>query len=214
MKTNDIAKIANKIKVKAAIGSIPAVAPLSSGIDTTQFSQPVISQTTNPVTPMPTVDIAQTPITQNQMLQQSFGKVAQSMMAQNAVTQSATTEGMKYTTGRGRYFDAKLGQYGKGNVDLHARPQYKNKDGSTSTVLSMSFSVGKGKNKREVLVPCIWYKNGKPYKGTAKEAKQHYYETGEYLGKFKSVNAANIYADKLHIAQQYYYTDPERHTRT
>nr|DAW47472.1 MAG TPA: hypothetical protein [Caudoviricetes sp.] len=100
-------------------------------------------------------------------------------------------------------YDRLLGQYGAGNVDLHSRPQYKNADGSISTVDSVGFNI----DGKEVLLPSVWMKNGKPYHSeNDDEILQHYYDTGEYLGRFDSVAEANSYASKLHTAQDYYYT--------
>ncbi len=100
-------------------------------------------------------------------------------------------------------YDRLLGQYGAGNVDLHDRPQYKNADGSVSTVDSVGFNI----DGKEVLLPSVWMKNGKPYHSQSDdEILQHYYDTGEYLGRFDSVAEANSYASKLHTAQDYYYT--------
>lgn len=87
---------------------------------------------------------------------------------------------------------------GKGNIDLRDRPQYKNKDGSVSTVRSMSFNDG----KHEVLIPTIGRDSkGKPVRWTDEQAIKHYKKTGEHLGKFKSVKEANAYAKQLHEDQ-------------
>lgn len=95
-----------------------------------------------------------------------------------------------------------LGRYGQGNIDLYNRPQYKYPNGKTATVESMSF----GNDEGEILVPTIDYdKNGNPIKLTDDEAIDRYYSTGEYLGKFKTVDEANAYADKLHRQQERYY---------
>lgn len=100
-------------------------------------------------------------------------------------------------------YDRMLGKYGAGNVDLHDRPQYKNADGSISTVDSVGFNI----DGKEVLLPSVWIKNGKPYHSQSDdEILQHYYDTGEYLGRFDSIAEANSYASKLHTAQDYYYT--------
>ena len=95
-----------------------------------------------------------------------------------------------------------LGQYGEGNIDLYNRPQYVQPDGSISTVNSMSFGTDDG----EVLVPTIDYDEyGQPRQLTDDEAIDRYYRTGEYLGKFKTVDEANNYADWLHRQQEAYY---------
>ncbi|MEA4947046.1 MAG: LPD38 domain-containing protein [Oscillospiraceae bacterium] len=94
-------------------------------------------------------------------------------------------------------------RYGRGNVDLTKRPQYKNPDGSISTVFSTSFNI----DGKEVLLPQIWYdKSGKAYKSKSdEETLQHYRDNGEYLGKFDSVEAADAYAEKLHEQQDQLY---------
>lgn len=99
--------------------------------------------------------------------------------------------------------DAKSSVYGQGNIDLHNRPKYRQNDGSISTVNSMSFQDEDGK---EVLIPTIAYdKNGKPTQLTDDEAIDRYYQTGEYLGKFNTVDEADKYAQKLHKDQEDYY---------
>ena len=90
-------------------------------------------------------------------------------------------------------------QYGKGNIDLHNRPLYTNEDGSVSTVRSMNFYDDK--DKKETLIPTIV--NGK--KVSDEEAIDHYYKTGEYLGKFDTVEDSNKYAEWLHMQQEKRY---------
>lgn len=95
-----------------------------------------------------------------------------------------------------------IGQYGQGNIDLYNRPKYKNLDGTVSTVRSMSFNDG----NVEILVPTIAFnQQGKPYVMSDDEAINRYYQTGEYLGKFKTVEQANEYADRLHRQQDHIY---------
>lgn len=102
----------------------------------------------------------------------------------------------------GSRFNNTLGKYGAGNIDLRNRPQYKNEDGSISTVDGISFNI----DGKEVLLPSVWMKNGNPYHSyDDNEIIQHYYDTGEYLGKFDSVQEANEYAQQLHLAQEYLY---------
>lgn len=84
--------------------------------------------------------------------------------------------------------------YGQGNIDLNNRPIVRNEDGSISTVRSMSFQ---DENGQKVLIPTVV--NGKVLSDD--EAINHYYQTGEYLGKFDSVEDANEYAEKLHRKQ-------------
>lgn len=93
-------------------------------------------------------------------------------------------------------------KYGAGNVDLTNRPQYQNEDGSISTVDSVSFNI----DGKEVLLPTVWIKDGNPYHSyNDAEILQHYYDTGEYLGKFNTPEEADEYAQKLHESQNQYY---------
>lgn len=89
--------------------------------------------------------------------------------------------------------------FGRGNIDLNNRPVVKNSDGSISTVRSMSFYDDN--EKKEILVPTVV--NGKIVSDD--EAINHYYNTGEYLGKFDTVDEANNYAERLHEQQEKYY---------
>ena len=103
-----------------------------------------------------------------------------------------------------RNADKEIGQYGKGNIDLYNRPQYKYSDGLVATVESASFEI----DGEIVLLPTIAYDSqGKAIKLTDDEAVKRYFETGEHLGKFKTEEEANEYAQKLHYAQEYYYSD-------
>ena len=90
-------------------------------------------------------------------------------------------------------------RYEKGNIDLNNRPVVKNKDGSISTVRSISFQDDDGK---EVLIPTVV--NGKIVSDN--EAIEHYYKTGEHLGKFGTIQEANSYAEKLHNQQEQKYS--------
>lgn len=94
-----------------------------------------------------------------------------------------------------------IGQYGKGNIDLYNRPRVKNKDGSISTVRSMSFYDEK--TGKEVLVPTV-HPGGLIMSN--KEAIDRYYKTGEYLGVFDTPDDANSYAESLHNEQEILYT--------
>ena len=93
-------------------------------------------------------------------------------------------------------------KYGLGNIDLTNRPVVKNEDGSISTVRSISFQDDSGK---EILIPTVV--NGKVV--SHDEAIQHYYKTGEYLGKFDTVEQANTYAEQLHKQQEKTYSNSE-----
>lgn len=82
-----------------------------------------------------------------------------------------------------------------GNIDLTNRPSVLNKDGSHSSVRSMSFSDG----GPEILVPTV------PDDGSHimsdDEAIAQYRKTGRHLGKFSNPTFANAYADRLHRQQ-------------
>lgn len=93
------------------------------------------------------------------------------------------------------------GQLSLGNIDLHSRPVVHNDDGTYSTVRSMSFNDGDG---REVLIPTIGPR-GETW--TDEEAIQHYRETGENLGVFETPEAATAYAQRLHEDQAQEYAD-------
>jgi hypothetical protein len=88
-----------------------------------------------------------------------------------------------------------------GNIDVNHRPVAQNADGSISTVRSISIGVG----GKEVLIPTVV--NGKVVSN--QEAIAHYKATGENLGTFASVAAANKYAESLHNEQAgSYHTFP------
>lgn len=94
-----------------------------------------------------------------------------------------------------------------GNLNLNNRPIVKNSDGSISSEYSVSIGDDKG---REILVPTVV--NGrfltpdgkKPKSGSPEEkqmfkrAVQHYEQTGEHLGIFKSPEDADAYAERVH----------------
>lgn len=86
-----------------------------------------------------------------------------------------------------------------GNLDLLARPSVKNKDGSISTVRSMSFEDEDG---NEVLIPQV-SADGRIM--GQDEAIAHYMQTGEHLGIFSSPQDADRYAQALHEQQAQYY---------
>ena len=101
--------------------------------------------------------------------------------------------------------DNEIGRYGKGNIDLHNRPIYKNADGTISTVDSVTFTID---GKYVVLPTIVRDENGKAKRlETDEEIYAHYVNTGEYLGEFDTLEESNIYANRLHNAQAYRYSD-------
>lgn len=106
------------------------------------------------------------------------------------------------TAAKQKWTVGNIGQYGAGNIDLYDRPQYRNANGSISTVDSASYNI----DGQEVLLPTVWNRNGTPYHSSNdEEILQRYRDTGEYLGKFSTVEEANDYAEKLHLEQQERY---------
>ena len=91
------------------------------------------------------------------------------------------------------------GRYGQGNIDLNNRKVMQNPDGSISTERSFSVNI----DGKEILLPQVI--NGKLV--SEDEAIDHYYKTGEYLGKFNTPEEANEYAQTLHNRQNWYYSN-------
>lgn len=90
----------------------------------------------------------------------------------------------------------------QGNIDLNNRPVYRNPDGTISTVDSFSTNI----DGMEVLLPQIGRDaNGNAVRWTQDQAIDNYLKTGEYLGKFASVDEANRYAEWLHNQQAEMY---------
>lgn len=80
-----------------------------------------------------------------------------------------------------------------GNIDLRHRELAFNPDGSVSTVRSITIGTDKG----QVLIPTVV--NGKVVSDPA--AIQHYQATGKHLGIFANNDAAENYAQRLHLQQ-------------
>ncbi len=90
----------------------------------------------------------------------------------------------------------------QGNIDLNNRPVYRNPDGTISTVDSFSTNI----DGMEVLLPQIGRDaNGNAVRWTQDQAIDNYLKTGEYLGKFATVDDANRYAEWLHNQQAEMY---------
>ena len=84
-----------------------------------------------------------------------------------------------------------------GNIDLEARPQVKNKDGTFSTVRSIVVGI----DNKEVVIPTVV--GDKVV--SEQEAIANYRKTGEHLGKFNTIKDAEDYASKLHREQEIFY---------
>jgi len=83
------------------------------------------------------------------------------------------------------------GQVRPGNIDLYAQPEVRNRDGSRSTVDSISIGTDDG----EVLIPRVT-PDGRHL--SSEEAIREYEKTGRHLGVFVTPEAATHYAKRLH----------------
>jgi hypothetical protein len=101
-----------------------------------------------------------------------------------------------YAGGRGSLDPSNMSKplYGEGNIDLNARPQHRNADGSISTVRS----IGIEQDGQQVVIPTI-AENGHVMSNT--EAIRQYQKTGRYLGKFQTQEQADAFAQALHEQQ-------------
>ncbi len=86
-----------------------------------------------------------------------------------------------------------------GNIDLAHRNVVHNKDGTVSTVRSMSFNEGNG----ETLIPTT-AQDGSRILSDA-EAIAQFHQSGQQLGVFDTVAHANAYAEQLHEFQDKFY---------
>jgi hypothetical protein len=84
-----------------------------------------------------------------------------------------------------------------GNINLGKRPRVKNKDGSISTVRSITVEM----DGHHILIPTVI--------GTQvvsdDEAIRHFRQTSQHLGIYKSAKAANKAAAQLHKDQAKFY---------
>ena len=90
------------------------------------------------------------------------------------------------------------GQLIPGNIDLNNRPVVHNPDGSISTVRSITITDNYG---RVILIPTVVGNRVV----SNDEAIRHYQQTGEHLGVFGNLAAANAYAQHLHEDQAKQY---------
>lgn len=84
-----------------------------------------------------------------------------------------------------------------GNIDLDSRIVVAWDDGSFSTEISFSVNI----DGLEVLLPSII--DGELV--SEEEAIAHFFDTGEHLGMFETVEEAEQYSRWLHLRQQEYY---------
>lgn len=91
------------------------------------------------------------------------------------------------------------GMIEQGNINLLNRPTVKNKDGSISTVRTISIGTDQG----EVLIPTI-SDDGRLLSDD--EAIALFEETGNHLGVFDNPDDATAYAENLHNQQEKTYT--------
>jgi len=97
------------------------------------------------------------------------------------------------------------GEITKGNIDLNNRPVVKNRDGSISTVRSMTITEG---NTAVVIPTVIKRPNGSGVIVSDREAIKYYQRSGQHLGKFSNIQDADTYARNLHNQQAAQYPNP------
>ena len=97
------------------------------------------------------------------------------------------------------YFDDTIGRWGMGNIDLNNRIVVHNPDGSISTELSITVEY----DGLQFLIPTVCA--GEIV--SEEDAIAYFEDTGEYLGIFNTVEEAEDYADRLHLRQEWYYSE-------
>ena len=86
----------------------------------------------------------------------------------------------------------------QGNIDLTKRPIVKNKDGTVSTVRSISVNM----DGYEVLIPTV-SDDGRILNDD--QAIDMFRSSGRHLGVFATPDAATRYAEQLHKSQEQMY---------
>lgn len=84
-----------------------------------------------------------------------------------------------------------------GNIDLNKRPKVKNKDGSISTIRSITIEM----DGHHIIIPTVI---GNQVVAN-EEAIRHFRKTSQHLGIYKSSEAANKAAEQLHKDQAKLY---------
>jgi hypothetical protein len=91
------------------------------------------------------------------------------------------------------YVGRKTGLIEKGNIALERQPVVDNKDGTQSTVRSVSFTDDKG---RVVLVPSVAHDGSRILNNA--EAWNQYLASGKHLGIFTDIPSADAHAKRVH----------------
>jgi hypothetical protein len=151
-------------------GQNPALNPAAS---------PVLPQAAQQVTPQPTAQAASKPA------QKKAAKVVAAPEKNRDMSRYVATP------------QQPQGMIKAGNIDLAKRPIVKNKDGSYSTVRSITIQTDQG----YVLIPTVV---GRKVVSN-KAAIAHFAKTGEHLGVFDSEQDADTYASQLHDQQAQAY---------
>lgn len=95
------------------------------------------------------------------------------------------------------YFDDTIGRWGRGNIDLNNRIVVYH-DGEYSTELSITV----GYDDKVYLIPTVCA--GEIL--SMEDAIAYFEDTGEYLGIFDTGAEADDYAERLHLRQEWYYS--------
>lgn len=86
----------------------------------------------------------------------------------------------------------------RGNLDINARPVVRNRNGSASTVRTITVTDNLG---RAYLLPTVV---NDAVVGN-RQAIKHWQRTGQHLGVFKNEAAADAYAERLHNQQARFF---------